>query len=403
MNCPNCGNEVGPDEVFCGQCGTPNIPPAQPAETVQTRPVRSGLLSDGYHTQVPSSETAANPGVQRPPYPTGQLSPSQSALRPQGPGQQGDFYQEATEAMSALPNSGLNLPPRYPQQGFTGTGMRSGYPVAGPYGPQMQPFQAGGQPGPAFPQTPSFYTGQGYGMPPRLTPPPQKQQNGAVLIIAIICLAFAIIAATAFGALYLLRNNPAKSHNTPAATPTPAVTVTTIPSPSPTATDTPSPTPTPSPSPSPTATPADPGFTLCDTACTSNGFSVEYPSGWQQAITKDSTGTQFSDPAQPDIFAAFKTPGVASTTADTLVNTDLSNNFPGSTASPSSSNATIGGETWVYTIATYQLNGQSEQVEVYATVHQSKAYIIELEAPAAQFAAVNTQYFEVMLNRFQFQ
>jgi hypothetical protein len=40
---------------------------------------------------------------------------------------------------------------------------------------------------------------------------------------------------------------------------------------------------------------------------------------------------------------------------------------------------------------------------VYATVHQGKAYIIELQAPDAQFDSANTQYFEAMLGRFQFQ
>jgi len=68
-----------------------------------------------------------------------------------------------------------------------------------------------------------------------------------------------------------------------------------------------------------------------------------------------------------------------------------------------SSNTTIGGENWVYQTASYQLNGQTERIEVYATVHQGKAYTIELDAPNAQFDAVNMQFFETMLGRFQFQ
>jgi len=43
------------------------------------------------------------------------------------------------------------------------------------------------------------------------------------------------------------------------------------------------------------------------------------------------------------------------------------------------------------------------RIEVYATIHQGKAYIIELQALDSQFDAVNTQYFERMLVRFQFQ
>ena len=93
--------------------------------------------------------------------------------------------------------------------------------------------------------------------------------------------------------------------------------------------------------------------------------------------------------------------------AGQLVNNDL-NNFsskPGYNApTPTpSSNATIGGENWSFQIAYYQFHNQTERVEVYATVHQGKAYIIELQALDSEFDAVNTQYFERMLVRFQFQ
>jgi hypothetical protein len=93
--------------------------------------------------------------------------------------------------------------------------------------------------------------------------------------------------------------------------------------------------------------------------------------------------------------------------AGQLVNNDLSNfsSQPGYTAPTpsSSSNATIGGENWSYQIAYYQLNGQTTRIEVYATVHQGKAYIIELQAIDSSFEMVNTQYFERMLAIFQFQ
>ncbi len=403
MKCPNCGNELSPGEVFCGQCGAPNVPPAKPTEMVQAPPQRSGLLSGGYNTQLPSLPSPYNTAMQPPPNPTGQLSPGQSVVRPPGPRQQDGFYHEATEAISALPNSGQNYPIGYPQQGFIGT--PTAYPTAGQYTPQV-PFQTGSYAGPAFPPSQPFPSAQGYGMPPGLTPPPPKHRSNVVLFIAIICLVFAIIAVGAFGALYLIHNNqPAKTPTNTAATPTTAITVTTIPSPSPTVTDTPSPTPTPSPS--PTVIPADPGFILCDTTCTSIGFSVEYPMGWQQSQTSDSPGTQFTNPLQQETFAAFKAPGTASTTADNLVTNDLNNNFASKhyIIRSSFANATIAGETWVYEIASYQANDKAVRLEVFATVHQSKAYIIELQAPddQNQFDTVNSQYFQRMLNRFQFQ
>jgi len=284
--------------------------------------------------------------------------------------------------------------------------MSGGYPA---YGPPAQPFQTGNYSGTLYPPTQqSFPTGQGYGMPPGVTPPPQKQGSSIALIIACVCLALAVITVGAFGAVYLLHNNssgktPAASH--PNASPTSVATATSVPSPSPTAIPSPSPTVT------ATLTPApDPGFAWCDVTCTSNGFSVEYPGTWQQKPTSDSTGTQFTNPSQPDEFAAFKTPGVITATADQLVSSDLKNNFssqPGyitpTPTSTTSSNTTIGGENWSYQTAYYQLNSQTERIEVYATVHQGKAYIIELQAPDAQFNSANTQYFEAMLGRFQFQ
>lgn len=398
MKCPNCGNELSLEEVFCGQCGTPIMPSAQPTEMINTPPSRQGLLSGGYNAAMsPPSGT----------YKSGMLPPPdyQSAVRPAGPQQQGGFYQDPTEAMSALPpNHVQNYPTAYPRQSYAGTPMPGGYSGAGQYAPQMQPSQSGNYTGTIYPPTQPFPTEQGYGMPPGFTPPPPKQRSNVALLVMCIFLALAIIAVGAFGAVYLLRNNASGNTHTSNqnATATSIPTPTLVPSPSPT------PSPIPSPSPALTPTPApDSGFTWCDATCTSNGFSVEYPSAWLQKPTSDSTGTQFTNPSQSDEFAAFKTPGATSMNAGQLVNSDL-NNFssqPGYNApTPTpSSNATIGGENWSYQTAYYQLNGQTEHIEVYATVHQGKAYIIELQALDAQFGAANTQYFESMLGRFQFQ
>jgi hypothetical protein len=114
----------------------------------------------------------------------------------------------------------------------------------------------------------------------------------------------------------------------------------------------------------------------------------------------------FTNPSAQDQYAAFKWPGVTSQSANDLVNTDLQNNFaskPDYVAPTSLSTTTIGGETWAYAIAHYQSSSNvKDQVEVFATVHQGKAYIIELEAPENQFANVNMQYFQKMLGSFQF-
>src|SRR5947209_17557641 len=116
MICPTCGNEISQDEVFCGQCGTPGTSSVKPTEMVQTPPPYNGLLNSGYNTQLPSTAGAFTAGTQPPSQPLGTFPPhpNQSAIRPVGPQQQSGFYQDATEAMSVMPNSGQNYPPGYP-------------------------------------------------------------------------------------------------------------------------------------------------------------------------------------------------------------------------------------------------------------------------------------------------
>src|SRR5947209_503963 len=234
MRCPNCGNEVGPQEAFCGQCGTPNMPPARPTEMVNTPSPRSGLLS-GYNTTTSypyNSPTSSSAGP---------LPPNQQQVWPTGPQQQSEFYQQPTEAISTpSPNNGQVYPAGYPQTGF-GTGQ---------YNPQMQSVQTGSYTGTGYQQPPSFPSGQGYGYPgapPRFTPPPPKQRSG-ILVFASVCLVVALLTVIAFGALYLFRDHsPSKTQTAPTTTaaPTSAPTPTAVPSPSPTATDTPTPSPSP--------------------------------------------------------------------------------------------------------------------------------------------------------------
>ena len=63
----------------------------------------------------------------------------------------------------------------------------------------------------------------------------------------------------------------------------------------------------------------------------------------------------------------------------------------------------IGGESWTYETASYQLNGATEQVQIYATVHGGKAFIIDLQWPALQFTHYYNGFFQTMLNSFKFQ
>lgn len=399
MKCPNCSNEISLDEVFCGQCGTPVMLSVKSTGILNSPKNRQGLLSSGYINTASPSAGTNRPG-------TIPLPDNQPPVITTGMQQQNGYYQDPTQAMSVLPSSqSQNYPSVYPQQNITSYKRPVGDTETGRYTPRLQTFQSGNNTGTVYSPTPSFPVGQGYGVPPGYIPRPPKKRSNLTMIFLSVCIALAIITIFAFGATYLLRYQAANSSRSThqIATATSIPTPTTVPSPASTA----SPTLSPSATLTSAATP-DMGFSLCDTTCTSNGFTVEYPNSWEQKPTPDATGTQFTNVSQTDEFAAFKTPpGTTTMNAGQLVNTDLNNfssqqGYTAPTPTPSS-NATIGGENWSYQIAYYQLNGQTERIEVYATVHQDKAYIIELQAVDSQFDAINTQYFERMLVRFQFQ
>ena len=135
-------------------------------------------------------------------------------------------------------------------------------------------------------------------------------------------------------------------------------------------------------------------------------LSVEFPQGWNQTTDGAPTNIRFFNSGANDQYAEFKTPGATTNNASQLVTNDLQTTYAsqqGYTPPTGSSYSHDWRGKLVYEIAYYQLNGQQEQVEVYATVHQQNAYIIELQAASSQFPTVNSQYFVTMLGRFQFQ
>lgn len=386
MKCSRCGGEVSQDEVFCGQCGAPNTFVAQATEMASAPPPRSGLLGA---PQTPFLPAQPNP------YSS---PPSQPLMPPAaGQSQQGEFYKDATEAITRLPTP-PSIPGGYPPP-----------PTGQLYGVQPPPPHYS-QPLPARPSYPGRIV-------PTPVPPPvagkQKNNNAAILIISA-CLVIVLIAIISIAASSLLRGRQTYTRptdtptsvatsTTPTAAPTPTATV--MPTPSPTAQPTPSPTVMPTPSPAP-----DNGFSWCTQACTDNGFLTEYPDGWQLAtVTNAAAGVQFVSPTAQDIYAAFKANGPTSSSASDLVNADLNyfaskTNAMTPTPTAAGPTTTISGETWASGMISYQMDGQpKERVQVYATVYQGKAYVIELEAPDAQFDTINSQYFVNMIGKYQFQ
>jgi len=376
MRCARCGNEVSQDEVFCGQCGAPNTAAGQPASGVG--PLAPATRSGQFTTQG-TNAAAYNPTMQAPP--AGSFVQRQS----------NEFYHDATEAM-IIPPGGIypGQPSAYPPQPFAGTPATNSMPQ-GQYIPAPHLSRPGNYGAPLYSQQPLLPAVQ-YEAPP-------QRSGGAIAIMVSICVVVVLISIGGLAALYFAKSQPttpstvANSTELPTTAPTPTL----------------APTPSPTPLPSPTATTnsvADPGFTLCDQACTANGFITEYPMNWQSRTLTRTSGVQFSNPDQTDQHATFKAPGTANDTASNIALADLQQNFSkksGYTTDMTTSPTPIGGEMGVSSTAFYQSNGQRERVVVYAVVHQGQAYIIELQASDDQFENVNQQFFTFMLGKFQFQ
>ena len=404
MRCRTCGNEVSSEEAFCGQCGTPVATP-QALQTEMTPPSQSGR-SNSYAPNETFGQQNDPPERTRPLSVQG-ASPSASHQQSSAPqfssGQSTGFYRDATEAMPLVPsnpNVGYQqpypvVPPAHtfpPQSTPTSYGFPSQVSQ-----PQGQPLQAGNYAGQGYPQQ------QGYRALPT---PPQRQRNGAVIFIVSMCLVVALLSVVGVGTLYVLRGRNATPQNsqTPGIVPT----ATAIPTNVPTPTATPSPTqePTATPTPIPTAAPVA-GFAYCGTLCTNNGFSTQYPQTWAASPYTGGQGVQFVNVNPNDQMAIFKTPGATSSAANDLVSNDVQQNFASKNnyqvVTPTSADS-LGGETWFKEVISYQEDGQpKEMVEVYATVHQGKAYILELQASEDQFGAATGQYFATIKGQFQFQ
>jgi len=425
MKCPRCGNEVSAEEAFCGQCGNPNTPPAQPTEMVQKPLPHSGHLNSypAEGTFGPQNPAHRQNGqnvqpfanTQRPSLP--QQAPSFTPpLQEPASHQQTEFYQDATEAIS-LPPSNPNAryqqpfsptpPTAYPQQG--GVPGQYGFQASQqPQASQVQPRPNGSYVGQAYPPPQPIQSGLGYNREGRKLPqPPQKQQNGVLVFVVSICLVIALLSAVGVATFYALRGHTPEPQNpsvqtvpTEAPTPTATVAPTTVPSPTVAPTTTIVPTAT-----TPATPPPDANFVYCGQPCATDGFSTEYPQTWTATPLSGVQGIQFANPAAVDQSATFKTPGPTAGASSDLVQMDLQQNFmnkSGYTVVTPNSTVHIGGETWFREVITYQGTPQQEYVEVYGDVHGGKGFILELQASTDQFPAVNTQYFENITGRFLF-
>ena len=257
MRCPRCGNEVGQEEAFCGQCGAPNAASAPPSNAPGSNPFPPAGQGRTYATSTPPI-----PAPRTRTLPEGEISnlrpltretslPDQSTVRPNNPNNATGFYHDATEAIS-LPQ---NMPPQqgfapsYSQQPFAGG---PGYPGNNPRGiQQASPVQ----------QTPYYppqaqrqlYNSTSLRGNPAL--PPQTQQNGPVVMVISLCVVVVLISVIGLGVFLTRDHGNGTQQGSTTTVPTATTTSTPTPTPTPTPTDTPTDTPTPTPTDTPTPAP----------------------------------------------------------------------------------------------------------------------------------------------------
>lgn len=428
MNCQQCGNEVQPEEIFCGQCGTATLASVFPTSMVPGSEDLSGPQKNAFtppeqirtpHPQTPSTQTPPHPQTRNLFSPPGGLFTSHHPSQGMPGSQQGSvgvqqhhtgFYQDATEAMS-LPSNGAIAGQEggNSQQVFPSPQVQKDLPAIGqhrlPVRPPTQSLQADQYmlPRPSHPGQVASGQGYDYGraIRPAIPPQSQKQQPGSTVLIVSICLVVALISVVGITALFIRASSQSTANNE-LASPTAVL------QPIPTATATPTPQDTPTPTVVPTPLP-DSGFIWCGPNCTNYGFSVEYPASWQLGGAPTNNGIQFTNPVQPDQTATFKAVGPTSGSAGDILNSELQTNFmtkPAYIPPQGTGVTTLGGETWVATTIYYQsADQQREHVVIYTIVYQSKGYSIEIQAPdpdGQQFTLVYNAYYAAMLSKFSF-
>ncbi len=440
MNCQQCGNEVQPEELFCGQCGTAILSSPLPTSRINSVSLGSKDLPLSHknapspplhirasHSQALSTQTPPHPQTKNFISPSGGLSTTRHFSQETPESQQEtvsvqqhqtEFYQDATQAMSLPSNQAIVGQARnLSHQTFMDAQAQKGLPALGqqrlPVRPPTQSLHADQYMLPRTSYPGQVASGQEYDYqrPIRPSIPSQshKQQPGLTILIVSISFVFLLISVIGVTVLFLRGS----SQNVVTSEP---LSPTVVLQPTPTQTETPTPQTTPTLTPVSTPLP-DPGFMWCGPTCTNYGFSVEYPVGWQLGGAPTNNGIQFTNPAQPNQIATFKAIGPTSGSAGDILNSELQTNFvtkPGYIPPQGTGVTTLGGETWAATTVYYQsANGygppnasqQRLHVAIYTIVYQSKGYAIEIQAPdpdGQQFTQIYNMYYAMMLSKFSF-
>lgn len=151
------------------------------------------------------------------------------------------------------------------------------------------------------------------------------------------------------------------------------------------------------------------------TGIAGNGFTMNYPQGWQTSRSGAHL-TTLTNSGGTDSFAITVAPSPNSTiSSDTLVNTAIKEQMAtlrGAQKVSVPSTVTVGGASWNQqsVSGTQRLNAADTVIQsvVIATVYpgktpRSKGYTIIYRGPQSSFAQTNTSYFQPMLQSFKFQ
>jgi hypothetical protein len=247
---------------------------------------------------------------------------------------------------------------------------------------QLPPTQPPGQYPPPYPQYPPPYPQYLSGAPPAFGMPPAPEKKAPGWLVPVIVAAVLVLLAAIGGGAFALTRGGSPSV---AATATPAATNT----------------------PAPTATPAVPaGFKLYTDS--SNLFQMVVPADWSASGTAvDQRGALFTSASQP---IAFDAKYVAGATPSSSEIATLGDTFFTGVAGASGTIAHRTGPTpvllasitWTQFAADVTSSGVTLHAVVLVGVHGNNTFVLAYAGLVSDFATLDTQFFQPVLQSFTF-
>jgi hypothetical protein len=137
-----------------------------------------------------------------------------------------------------------------------------------------------------------------------------------------------------------------------------------------------------------------------------SGFQLYYPTGWESIPLNPGVELDDDDQNPAQIVQVLLPNDNQDPTADWVeYELDKLQHIAGGTdfqVIPGSPDEVIGGMSWKGGAATFQLSGATVAVQIYATVHNQQAYIINLLTKSMPLTTARQQSFDAILQSFVF-